>query len=147
MPIKLPDLSRTGALRLVACGHVEETTASLNEWLAQPRNLVCAYSVGGRRYYSRLMTGPPKRHFHLEILSADVASNPPKSLLVTRKQLNDATDKVLGQEINVTTRCFFVTRPESLSPTAVIRTLLEERTAAGVSMKLTSGTLALKGSP
>jgi len=147
MPIKLPDLASGKAIRLVACGKILKPSVALSEWLRTSRALYYAYRTRRKRYYTRLLTGGKANHFHLEIVSSDVMPPPPKTLLSSRTEFEDATSETLGCEISVSSSCFFIVPLDSLSPTAVIRTLSAETNTAGVSMKLTSGGLSVKGSP
>jgi hypothetical protein len=133
-------------VRLIACGKIIKPNATVSKWLKHPRRIVCSYSTGAERYFARLATGGFVGHFHLEVVSQKMISRPPKALLRPRKQFDALTSTVIGQETIVRVTCFFVAPLDSLSPTAVIRTLSEEKTVAGVSMKLTSGKLALAGS-
>src|SRR5437762_6021869 len=66
MPIKLPNLAETQAVRLIACGYVEPKDKSLLSWLNRRRTLISSYSVARHNYFLRVGTGGFSGHFHLE---------------------------------------------------------------------------------
>jgi hypothetical protein len=148
MPIKLPDLADVGALRLIACGRISTRHRHLASWLDQRRVLVCSYSAGNSKFFARLLTGGSRGHFHIECAAANAfsRSNRPKPN-TNRRDFDGLTERVIGQQIDVRFRCYFVIPLADLAPNGIIRSLSSETTAAGVSMKLTSGVLTLSSSP
>ncbi|HEV2803361.1 MAG TPA: hypothetical protein VGW57_00385 [Chthoniobacterales bacterium] len=146
MPIKLPNLAETDTIRLIACGSIEAKQKSLRTWLNQRRALISSYKVANRAYFVRCATGGFSGHFHLECAAPGAFTSRPKAN--TRlKDIDALSEKVLGLPIKVRLTCYFLVPIASLGATGIIRTLSADTTAAGVSMKLTAGTLALSGSP
>jgi hypothetical protein len=146
MPIKLPNLAENQAIRLIACGSIEGKEKSLRNWLNQRRAMISSYTAGKHTYFVRCATGGFSGHFHLECASPKAFVFQPKRT-ATRKDIDAVTQRVLGLPITVRVSCYFVVPIASLAATGIIRTLSADTTAAGVSMKLTAGTLALTGSP
>jgi hypothetical protein len=148
MAIKLPNLSAAGALRLIVCARVKRPGKIVQESLKQRRSLIFTYSVSGRNFFGRLITGGFPGHFHVECASpesfAEASKPKPNS---TVQEFQAIADPVVGCDAGAQARCFFEVPISDLSKTGVIRTLSAETTAAGVSVKLTAGTLAFSGSP
>jgi hypothetical protein len=146
MPIKLPNLAENEAIRLIACGSIGGKQKSFRRWLNQRRALISSYEVGKHTYFVRCATGGFSGHFHLECAAPKAFVSQPKRT-ASRKDIDAVTDKVLGLPITVRVSCYFLVPIASLAATGIIRTLSADTTSAGVSMKLTAGTLALSGSP
>jgi hypothetical protein len=148
MAIKLPNVSAAGALRLITCSRVKAPGKAVREALKQRRSLIFPYRVSGRDFFGRLITGGVTGHFHFECAApesfAEAFKPKPNS---TVKEFEAIADTVIGCDAAVRAICFFQVPISALSKTGVIRTLSAETTAAGVSVKLTAGTLTLSGSP
>lgn len=146
MSIKLPNLAEHEAIRLITCGRIDEKSKSFLQWLNEDRELVSSYKIGDNAYFVRCGTGGFSGHFHLECASSSALGSRPKST-ARKKAIDAVVDKILGLPITARVTCYFLVPVSSLAETGIIRTLSASTTAAGVSMKLTAGTLALSGSP
>jgi hypothetical protein len=148
MAIKLPNVSAAGALRFITCSRVKASGKIVRESLKQRRSLIFTYRVSGRDFFGRLITGGVTGHFHVECAApesfAEAFKPKPNS---TVKEFEAIADAIIGCDATIRSIGFFQVPLSDLSKTGVIRTLSAETTAAGMSVKLTAGTLKLSGSP
>jgi hypothetical protein len=148
MAIKLPNLSGAGAHRLIACARIKKSDKSVQQLLKERRSLIFPYTASGRNFFGRLITGGFVGHFHVECATPEYfpAGMKPKPN-ATLKEFEAIAEPVMGCDAGIRIKCFFEVPLAALSKTGVIQTLSAETIAAGVSVKLTAGTLTLSGSP
>ena len=148
MPIKFPNLANAGAFHLVACARIKTSTKSVQESLRERQSLIFPYTVSARSFFARLITGGVPGHFHVECVAPEFFGERGKPKPNSTLSDFEAIAKpIIGCDARVRVKCLFKVPISSLSKTGVIRTLSAETTAAGVSVKLTAGTLSLSGSP
>jgi hypothetical protein len=148
MVFELPNLRSGRASRLIACGAILTDNKKLLEWLGSERQLIAAYGKGGVRHFAQLITGGrKKKHFHLEVASADWfrdAGVPSTNSKIS--EIHDAIERVIGIKIALNLGADFLIRSEELPEAGPIRILSAKTQAAGTTIELTGGVLSVAGS-
>jgi len=153
MGLRIPNLKRSRCRLLTACGLVLTEDPNSLRWLKEQqegewwtgRAMVSGNSVYVR---ARFRGSSGKQHFHVDVARADFfksrGHSPPKC---TRRmsEIHGAIAHLFGQKIDVRISGSFDVREASLPP--VIRSTLVEVQAGNLSIRMTGGTLSVRGAP
>jgi hypothetical protein len=154
MTLILPDFSSHRCLELASCGFVREEDAEKpREDLREPdKQLISKYTKSDKDVYMRLILpfpweGKPgsKIHVHLVLATADRFTKKPPRTNCEPEEILAHLDPLIGKEINVHLTGKFRVPPDELPP--FIRSSFVETTVNDIQVRMTGGTLSVKGTP
>ncbi len=146
MAIRLPDLSTSGCRVLIVCGITEDRDAVSK--IRRLENVAAQFRTGGHTAIVRA-TFDTKRssgHFHLEVVDKDYWQRTGAPKPTGRvSDVQAAIEALEGTSLEANIDGFFTVPVADLPP--VIRSATEEIRAGDVSVRMTRGTLTVKGAP
>jgi hypothetical protein len=146
--IRIPDLAPSGCRALVVCGYVESEDKELLGRYKKDTELIARHRKGNHTFYIRaLFRARNKRiHVHVEIISGDFLRK--KIEPKTEHTVNDIQGAIapfLGQRMDAVMDGVF-TVPMAKLP-FIIRSAMEEVRVNDVAVRMTAGTLSVRGAP
>jgi hypothetical protein len=144
--IRLPDLTTSGCKVLIVCGRTEdrETVSKMKRL----KSLAAMYRTGGHSTQIRIVfeTEGTYGHVHIELVSREFWGKADDPKPVSKLSEVQAALKVLEDVIlNADVDGYFTVPIADLPP--IIRSATEEVKVRDVSIKMTSGTLTVRGAP
>ncbi len=147
MDLLFPNLSKSPAQRIVACGCVEPGSKKLEKWLVKPRVVFSSYKKGNVEHCVRAMTGGKKHHFHIEIVRRDwFPEDFELEDAVPLEEIQKLYIQVAKRPILLTYETEFLIPFTDLPEHGPIRLLSANTSAGGTSVELVAGTFNVSGS-
>lgn len=149
MALKFPSLKKTNCLALTVCGEVLSEATEGSDAFKNKKPMIASTRIDGQGAFVRLGAGGEDgTHLHIDCLAKDHLSK--KSYPETNAKKTDIANAVQvfeGAEINARVSALILWPLDKLPESSIINTLSAKQQSGEIAIKLTSGTIEVKGAP